>query len=54
VYNEFCVVSIETSDVEGPSDTPETRAAFTIVLFSYFYDVATLKITDYANSTSLP
>lgn len=54
MYNEFCVVSIEISDVEGPSGTPETLAALTMVLFTYFYDVATLKITGYSNSTSLP
>lgn len=54
MYNEFRVVSIETSDVEGPSDTPETLAASVTVLFSYFHDVATLKVTSYANSTSVP
>ena len=54
MYNDFCVVGIETSDVEGPSGTPETLAAFTMVLFSYFCDVATLKVTGYGNFTSLP
>jgi hypothetical protein len=54
VHNEFCVVSTETSDVQGPSGTPETLAAFTMVLFSCFNDVAILKVTGYGNFTSLP
>jgi hypothetical protein len=54
VYNEFCVVHIQTFDVEVLSGAPETLAAFVMVLFSYFYDVATLKVTGYANSTPLP
>ena len=54
MYNEFCVVHIQTFDVEVLSGAPETLAAFVMVLFSYFYDVATLKVTGYANSTPLP